>query len=475
MTLKMNGTMFKPCNRVKYIGLVIIGFLTIGGCNETPLLTDMETTRLLVVLKGTYESNTPRPWDNSLTPDDPSITSKTVKDIKISGQDLKPSTLMLDLAQMKLATTNKFHVFSPYRQTYLAGLNDGDPLFNGAGLILQNDDVPPASYLAIGLYMRKMLFDNGTRYIMGSAGWSILPAMDVFAEQLVPGVNFNQYMLNGYFDSLRIEGYQINRVFPITVGIEPFMYFNSAFPYTVLEIRMVIKNFIKKFEVDSYDQNGFFTVTHFWAPSDWRMPLYEDDTQLGGNLITTARWYVPGLTGTIRGTCPAGYYILAIPAGESITRYAVPNEIVDNAGNDRRGSMLTGSSVTAYCDMKKTPGFYFGSLVGPYIDNCIKAEQWKVNWNNRITGTAPCTDYGLYQTAWDNYVANTSIKMAPLATYAASTQFTLDNVMPGNYDIYVFDATTVPYGTLFTYNAAAPPSSSATVTVGAGSVVSISL
>ena len=257
-----------------------------SGCDNEELLSEMASSRLLIVLKGTYASNSPRPWVtyamenpySDIVQDDSVVDCST--DPGGGNSDVFPSFFMLDLAEMKLGIDDKYP-FSKYRQTQAINLSDGHPFFNGAGIILESDDVPSSGYFFIGLYIRKMLFDNAKRFAADTNGWISSYITDIFQEMDVPGFNFNQYNVNSKYDTLRFEGTLSNRVFPLIVPIEGGLLFHNSLPYTVLEIRLIVKNYIKKYESESY--NGMiYNANHFYAFSDWLEDVKEDETSLGG-------------------------------------------------------------------------------------------------------------------------------------------------------------------------------------------------
>ncbi|NMB65076.1 MAG: hypothetical protein GYA16_09455, partial [Spirochaetes bacterium] len=136
---------------------------------------------------------------------------------------------------------------SNYRQVFTARVDDSDPFFNGQGVRLRCDDVKPGKlYTHVKLYLRKLVFDNATQWHIDSSN-DIIQDSDpevIFHEETVNGFDFNQLMVNTYYDYLK-ENYQdIIRVFPLVIPIDGGMVVNED-EEVVLEIRLVIKNFIK--------------------------------------------------------------------------------------------------------------------------------------------------------------------------------------------------------------------------------------
>jgi hypothetical protein len=464
----------------KLIGVLsVCGIAAMTGCgNNIPLLTEMETNRLVVIIKGTYESNSPQPWEYP-DPNIPPSSGGLVQDDSVvivqsppSPPDVYPTAFMLDLSELRLLDTKGHSLkFSNVRQTFAMGLNNAEPFFNGVGVLMQNDDVPTTQYPAVMIYVRKMLFDNAIKYIPTST-WSPLPFLDSFSERLVPGFNFNQFQSHSNYDVLRYESYLYNRVFPIIVSINdptsPFgMTFTKEFPVTVLEIRFVVKNFIKKFEVvnNTSSENQIFGYVHFYAFSDWLQDVQPDETTLGGNLLTVARSYIPGLTGSIHGTNGTAHpaHVIAIPHGEDIANYTIPN------------ANLRGNNP---CNMPRPPSVYLGQSISDYLDYQLKLQKFRYDWNLKFgdpstwpaASVAPdCASFSgstaggsgatlpAYTEEWNTYAREVGrFKIPPLAVWVDSPgSYTIENVMPGSYDLYISDVPitgTAPYGELYIDN-----------------------
>jgi hypothetical protein len=456
----------KSCKHLAIL-LSVCCITAAAGCGKTPLLTEMETNRLVVIIKGTYESNSPQPWNVPAVPNpanDSLVEDDSVVIVQSPPQDAYPTAFMLDLSELRLLDTKGHSLkFSNVRQTFAMGLNNAEPFFNGVGVLMHNDDVPTTQYPAVMIYVRKMLFDNAIKYVPTST-WDPLPFLDSFSERLVPGFNFNQFQSHSNYDVLRYESYLYNRVFPIIVSISdsfsPFgLTFTKEFPVTVLEVRFVVKNFIKKFEVvnNTSSENQIFGYVHFYGFSDWLQDVQPDETTLGGNLLAVARSYVPGLTGSIQGRNNTGHaaHVIAIPTGEDINNYTIPNV------NLRQNNP---------CNMPRAPGLYLGKDISAYLDYLLLLEKYKYDWNQKFPAnpatcnpatccasfdgstalgeTGPTTP--AYTTSWDNYAAEVgNFKIPPLAVWVADgASYTIESVMPGSYDLYISNVAPT-YGRLY--------------------------
>lgn len=446
--------------------LAIFLFSFIINCDNEPLLTNIGTNQLLVVLKGTYESNSPMPWSmpqacQSSSPRDSGVIAcdtytadhlAYVQDDSVvdcdgtdtgpyGKDDTNPNVFLIDISEMKLQEYGReSQKFANYRQTLAFNLSDDNPFFNGAGFILDNDDAPSKVYAGVLLYVRKMLLDGAKKYTPGSDGWRSEPVWDVFSEQELPTFNFNKYQMHSFYDSLRLESAYMNRVYPLIVPISDLrgMVFSNAFPVTVLEIRFVVKNFIKKYELTGIS-GDMENVTHYYALSDWLQDVQEDDRVIGGNLLTVARSYIPGLVGSIPGyignssDLAPGRHVIAVPAGANINDYTIPNV---------SGSLRTDNP----CNLPNSPSLALTTNLMDMMDYYLNLEKYSYKWNEKVPISCPTFDE--YKNEWDDFASDVGFKVpelavfaqvdaAPVGPYTSTASFAIENVPPGTYDIYV--------------------------------------
>lgn len=402
---------------------IFISGIAFASCSDYPVFSEMGTSRLRVILKGTFESNNPRPWDLS-SPEN--LRDDSIDDLT-TDTTTAPTRYMLDIAEMRLQGSGSADKFAFYRENYSIPLDDAEAFFDGTGVEYPNDDpYSNYTYTSVLVYIRKMIFDNGARWIYNYSTLTWEPQNtpeSIFREEKVPGVDFNQMQYLSYWDSLRTNYKDLLRVFPLRVYFPPggFVY-ERKYPETVLEIRFVVKNFIKYFEYDD-NSSGLYVLTHFWAFSDWLRDVRTDDTTMGGNIIAVARSYVPGRTATITGTGGSvGDYIVAIESGvDDIANYTLtPPARPDAAG---------------ICYQPRVP--YVFDLNNPYawLDYYIQYEKYRYDLNSFITG---CLDAGLYDDQWDAYENQVeNFRIPPIVTYKSGASFTLTNVPVGKtYQLY---------------------------------------
>ncbi len=407
-------------------------------CENRSLFTELADNRLEIRFKGTFESNGPvRGWAWSSI--DPNQAGAGIQDDSVddysNGIDERPTTIMFDIAEIRLDRD----LFSNYRQILSITLNDSHDFFNGNGVVLRNDDpFHDQNYLNVRIYFRKMLFDKAKRYRLGSNGWEYVEDnTDMFHEKDVKAFNFNQFQVNSYYDSLRIERNKINRVFPLWIPIAGGFKYNKNEEKTVLEIRIVVKNFIKKYEYNyayDYFDDQSYHILHYYAFSDWLRDVHAGENYLGGNILAVARAYIPGKVGRITGTNSSGNngYVIAIPSEDSITDYTVPASLTRGEG----------------CDLPVEPS-YTDSYIEPLLDYYLKLEKYRYD---KTTALAGCSDFETYSQKWTNYENEIrDFKIPPLVVWSTNgSAYEITNVSPGTYNVYFVPVTSSPfYGRLF--------------------------
>ncbi len=421
---------------LKILYICIIFFICAGfvtGCGDRALFDELETNRVKVVIKGTYESNDPRPWTGTFLPYDSSYNGTVI--------DPNPSLFMMDIAGLRLYAESGRHKqdFANYRKTFSSALNDSDPFFNGTGILYKNDDMrPDFQWEWVGVFIRKMLFDGAVDYSpTGVRAWgNSQNVQDLFQEETVNGFNFNMAQVLSYYDYLKMNYLEVNRVFPLVIPFEDGFVFDYNNKEVVMEIRLVIKNFVKKYEYEYIDADNNRKLRHFFSFSDWlrdikkNEPAPTSDTMgiMGGNVLAVARYYVPGKVATITGNITGNNrYVIAVKAGHSYAEYQLVDPVTDR--------------IRPTCDSPKIPRSPIlpaGGNTSEYIEDLLQYylqyETYKQNFDAYVT----CVDNGTYSAVWDDYNNGLStFKIPPIATYVASGKYTFTNVPVGaTYTIY---------------------------------------
>lgn len=463
----------------KIYPFLLIVSLTMLSCGKEPIFTEMKTSRLTIRLKGTFETEGPSNFAlmsgqhvNISNPSDPSylFQDDSVDDVSDSsslsgatatGQDIQPTKLMLDIAEIRLGGKK----ISNYRQVLEIPLDDNHPFFNGKGVELKTDDPGDGYYDSVQVFFRKMIFDNAKVYRSTGSGFAYEKDLQViFHEDTRLGFDFNQLMVNSYWDSLRLESGKIIRVFPMSIPIIGGLTYNRENDETVIEIRLVIKNFIKKYEYDYYE-GGVYKVCHYYAPSDWLRDVRAGENDIGRNLHGVARAYVPANKGSITVNNAAGGYVVAIPSTETLSDFYLT----------ANGKTLRDAVVG---DMPLPPS-YPGAYIEAVLDYYLKYEKYKNDWNTEhaaltSANVSGCTDnLCKYEYYWDIYEGNmkgfaSGLKIPPYVGYGTSVTFS--NMAPGTYNFY--RVTKPAYGELFLDSAFSAPVS-ATINANVNNTVTL--
>ncbi len=422
---------------IQYIVLFVAIALIIGCTGKKALFDELSGSRLTVLFKGTFEStsdsNSVKSWDKTVT--ETQSIDDSVNDFITDSDETFPTTFMVDIAEMRLDNDK----VANYRQVFTARVDDSDPFFNGQGVRLKCDDVKPGKlYTTVQLYIRKLIFDNATQWYIDPTN-TIVPdsaPQVIFHEKTVNGLDFNQLMVNTYYDYLKENYKDINRVFPLVIPIDGGLIVNED-EEVVLEIRLVIKNFIKLYEYDFINDNGYSAAYHYWAPSDWLRDVQPDDVYMGGNLLGVARVYRKGKVATVSGdTTPKSGYVIAIPSKDV---YGNPQTIADYFLDDNN----TGWARPAY--KPETPSLKVGTIEG-LLDYYLRYEQYKIEYNVFVD----TVNDGSYETSWNAYDGyKWSLRLPPLVAHTdVNNKYTLTNVPYGEYLFYFVEDNKVLYGEL---------------------------
>jgi len=426
----------------KYLNYIVFfaAIVTVYGCTgKKALFDELSGSRLTVIIKGTFESTTHsgsiKNWDKTVLASQ--SIDDSVNDCITDSSEQFPTTFMVDIAEMRLDDDE----VSNYRQVFTAQVSDTDPFFNGQGVRLKCDDVKPGKmYNSVKLYIRKLIFDNATQWFVNAEGeWEQDSSPQViFHEQTVNGFDFNQVLVNTFYDTLKQNSADIIRVFPLEIPIDGGLKVNED-EEVVLEIRLIIKNFIKLYEYDFTNKNGYKAVYHYWAVSDWLRDVQPDDVYIGGNLLGVARVYRKDKVATVSGSTSSSGYVIAIPAYDiNGNPQTIANYFLDDNNSSWQRPVY----------QPHTPSLQTATIEG-FLDYYLRYEQYKVEYNTFVKAV----NDGSYERNWNAYDGyKWSLRLPPLVAHtyddSGTQKYTLTDVPYGQYLFYFIADNNIPYGKL---------------------------
>ena len=436
--------LFNKNRRLMILGLVFSLALMLVACDDEPLFTELSSNRLKIKISGTYFSSIGQSWSGSATADNPLVVDDSVDDVTMTGVDSFPTDFYIDIAEMRITDIDDVdYKISNYRQLFTAkldGSDDNGANFFGSGSaraqgveLVTDDPVPDKEYKYLKIYLRKMIFNGVTTYTMGSDGWTKeteSPWKTIYNEVYQDNIfDFNPFQMNSKWDSLREEASTINHVFPLVVPIYgengKGLVYSRDDRETVLNVRMVLKNFIKKYEFDYINSDGNRSVVHYYGVSDWLNGTTANENKLGGNIHAVATATVADRSGTINGSgATTDNIVIAIPSSMDIGKFELSEALTGDYG---RGFS---------CDLPVAPDVLSGTYsMDNVLDYYLKYEKYRYDWSTRYSA---CGSWSNYEKAWDKYYNNIKdFIIAPYITVADSNgEYEFVNVPNGSYKIY---------------------------------------
>ena len=348
---------------IHLINLINLIVLSLSGsfCTGEPVLSQLTNTRMEMVLKGTYESNDPHPWQEVYEND-------YVAGLGLGLPAVSPSDfrLYMDIAQIGLTNANKqasetqdnewsffFQertLFCPVEQAadgsdlksciQQRGRENHRQLFE-EGVSLRGSDVASGKYKALAIYFRRMVTSPAGAYTSANVAIDQSRNMPLFDNKDVEGRDINLYYEYSLTDD---ESEQDSRISPYLVRDLDINIDSGKYPY-VLETRIFLKNLFMRHVIVDSTSNRLVLI----GPSDWLSDHAYNDTsrpsfpsentqrvsnqsRLGGTILMTARTYFPHNAGSLQfvagpactGTSTGLSYIAVLPSGETFERSRLP-------------------------------------------------------------------------------------------------------------------------------------------------------
>lgn len=431
--------------KIRYMTyILLIISLSFAGCSGVAFFDNLAGSNITMIIKGTFESTTHtgsiKNWDTAVSASQ--SIDDSVNDCITDTSEQFPTTFMVDIAEIRLAKPDGSDAdkVANYRQVFTASVTDSDPFFNGTGVVLKCDDVKPGKqYGMVKLFIRKLIFDNATQWYIDANGTVIRDSDPevIFHEEKVNGFDFNQVLVNTFYDTLKNNDDEINRVFPLDIPIDGGLIVKKG-EKVVLEIRLIIKNFIKLYEYDFWNDNLNRAVYHYWAVSDWLRDVHPDDVYMGGNLLGVARVYKKDAVATVSGNTGSNPgYVIAIPQYDM---YGNEQTITDYFLDDNNSSWARPEVYEPHKPVLQAP------TVEGFLDYYLRYEQYKVDYNAFVDAVNDSS----YENEWNSYDGyRRYFVLPPLVAHTnSSNTYTLTNVPYGEYQFYFINDTDVTYGTL---------------------------
>ena len=298
----------------------LLGLLFLFQCTGEAVLSNLAHQRIRLVLKGTYESTSPKGWQGSLYQNE-EIPILSLSPPSLGGDQVK---WYIDIAQIRIARGSGFtggdpedywEFFAPYRRLFCSSYTDryGKDIktcreqegqkaleeFFSTGYIYPAVDIKGGFYNHVGIYFRKIITSPGYNY----SGNSLQdPVVASFDNRRVEGVE-----LTTYYGSTP-DGSDSSYLFPLERTDLSLEVPSSPQEYT-LEIRIFFKNLLTWHaeEINKILYIGF---------SDWKSAHIHNGTlSQGGGILFSARVYEESKEATLMISSPpsSGDYITLHP------------------------------------------------------------------------------------------------------------------------------------------------------------------
>ena len=372
---------------IQKVTLGIALLITAASCSNNPVISDFGNDRMTLILKGTYESNSPYDWDTNINTSESISTGYAgeVFDYQEASADIG---FYLDIANIRIGRKNGiprgtsqmeyWELFAENRIVLCDSNKDiiGNNLVNcdfgngtyklnqffNEGLEYPASDIPTGVFKHIGVYFRKFVTFPAVLYTPTYTQDKVLTS--IFDNRTVYGYDLNARILQ-YRDSDSRENH------PLMIPLENTdlnLKVKDSFEPYVLEIRIFIKNMMVKHAIKFGTETTSERPLTFIGPADWRYNHdYSNRTNsfhLGDHLLMTARVYEPDNVGSLKITeaasTPAGtateYYAI-VKAGETLNSSTLPYAAtsITTVGVDGEGTIenLPPGSYRVYktCDL----------------------------------------------------------------------------------------------------------------------------
>ena len=307
---------------MKYAFIISILCLFCGFCNGYPVLSELNHSRVSVILKGTYESNDPHNWNTTIYNNDYVESLSSALNSTVSFDDVR---LYIDFASINIASSSQSafrDIPDAEKQNFILGR---EVLCSSTSAL--DSRTLRTCHTNNGTEKLKQFFQQG--FVYGSTSDLLVQSyksLAIFIRRFVifPASTYtaslNETQTKSVFDNQRLEGQNIREFYDYAVGESTsresrfFPLFNNQLDIKVpdnnekyiLEIRIFMKNLLMK-HVNQYTQDTLKWQT-FIGFSDWLSNHAYDNNnsqptnnkRLGGNAVIMARIYQGKYAGNIQ-------------------------------------------------------------------------------------------------------------------------------------------------------------------------------
>ncbi len=340
--------------KLYYVLLGISLFYTIN-CTQSPVLSEVLHSRLSLKMKGTYESNSPYPWNVNIYNNDYIANLPAPLNTTIPFEDIK---FYIDFARV-IISDQSVQQFKNLPKQSLSNFALNREILCSSVTTINNRLLRNCSN-SDGINKLKNFFEEGFNYsnvsdleIKKYNSISVLiRRMVIFPSKLYDNT-LQETIQENIFDNERVQGKDIGEFYSLKTSDNPTeqesrfsplylqntnININTHEQDTVIEVRIFFKNLLMK------HVNQYGTETQRWesfvGPSDWLLDHAYDNNQssptnnqrLGGNTIIMARAYEPDIVGMLQITsfntascAPPGLsYFVLIPQEQKYTQTTFP-------------------------------------------------------------------------------------------------------------------------------------------------------
>ncbi|MDA3898995.1 MAG: hypothetical protein PF637_00595 [Spirochaetes bacterium] len=289
--------------------LLIAVLLFCFSCDGDPIFSNLDQSDIIIVFKASYASNDPRSWWDGASPSANSFIDDSAVN---SVPENLPDKVLIDIGEVR-ANNDRFSIERFYRN---ADMTDDNELFSGKGITVPTSDLfPDKNYDTIKVFFRKLIYNQASYY---NHSWEYIDDNEEkFGNSDLPGYDSIHRLKYEQADYDEDEDEVNNIVYPFVIDLPiPFEY--KVGTKTIIEIRINFKNSLKYYEYGDSDNEYYYG---YYSLADSFVNVVEGDFYIGGNIQAGVNIYETEKTLIVKGSAPAGRYVVAIHEDDDISNY----------------------------------------------------------------------------------------------------------------------------------------------------------